>query len=294
MPEPLREVRSRASPHANRQRSVFTMLASGAMSTRLLEVENLTKIFTTNPVPWKKERIKVLSDVTLHVEPGETLAVVGESGSGKTTLCRIVLGLIPQTSGRVTYRNRVMEELSSSERRRLRREIQAVFQDPIASFNPRQQLRVALRTPLEVHRIGTPAERTALVAEVADRVGIQPRLLARYPHQMSGGQRQRLAIARSLVLKPSLLVLDEPVSSLDVSVQAQILNLLKQLQSDLGLTYLFVTHNLGVVRYVADRIAVMYQGEVVEFGTAMEVLSAPKHAYTRALLNAVPRVRSGK
>lgn len=268
------------------------MLVAGdpIVSDHLIDVSSLTKQFSTGPLPWKREHVNALTGVDLTVDEGETLAVVGESGSGKSTLCRVLLGLTEPTSGRVRYKSHDLVKLKGSHRKVIRREIQAVFQDPSSSFNPRHSLRSALTAPLEVHSIGDRRERMRLVDEATERVGIDTRLLGRFPHQVSGGQLQRLSIARALVLRPSVVLLDEPVSSLDVSMQAQVLNLLRDLQKDLGLTYLFVSHNLAVVRYVGTRVAVMHHGRIVESGTVEEVFLAPADAYTRSLLAAVPRL----
>ncbi len=263
------------------------------MTQTILRVDSVTKRFVTGNVPWAQRGVEALRGVTLEVGRGETLAVVGESGSGKSTLCRIILGLTAPSSGRISFDGHDFGVLRPGEIRRLRRDIQAVFQDPVSSFNPRSSLGYSLTAPLEVQGIGTRSERKDQVTQAAVRVGIDPGLLDRYPHQVSGGQLQRLAIARALMLGPSLVVLDEPVSSLDVSVQAQVLNLLRRLQRELGLTYVFVTHNLSVVRYIANRVAVMWQGRVVEMATADEVLGNPTNAYTKTLLGSVPRIDYG-
>jgi ABC-type glutathione transport system ATPase component len=258
----------------------------------LIRVEGLTKSFETGALPWRRVRVTALAGVDFEVMEGETLAVVGESGSGKSTVCRVLLGLTRPSSGLVTYKGRDLIRMRRSERKSVRREIQGVFQDPSSSFNPRRSLRAALAAPLEVHSVGNDHERNRLVELATERVGIDVSLLDRLPHQVSGGQRQRLAIARALVLRPSIVLLDEPVSSLDVSVQAQVLNLLRTLQSELGLTYVFVSHNLAVVRYLADRVAVMREGRIVEIGEAAQVFGNPRDGYTRLLLAAVPSLTS--
>jgi len=214
---------------------------------------------------------------------------VGESGSGKSTLCRIVLRLTRPTTGQIIFDGHDIWTLSTGEMRRVRRQMQAVFQDTSSTFNPRQTVRTALLAPLEVHRIGTKRSRETLVEEALHHVGLDASFLGRHPHSLSGGQRQRVAIARAIILRPSLIVADEPTSALDVSVQAMILNLFKQIQHELGLTYLFVSHNLGVIRYVSNYVAVMYLGRIVEVGPAVQVFSSPQHPYTRALLEAIPQ-----
>jgi ABC-type glutathione transport system ATPase component len=260
------------------------------MKEPMIAVRGLGKTFASGVLPWRQMRVHALVGVDFDVNEGETLAIVGESGSGKSTVCRILLGLTDPSSGTVRYKNHDLSRLRGTEQRLVRREIQAVFQDPSTSFNPRHSLRAALAAPLEVHSVGDRRERHRLVNEASERVGIDTRLLDRLPHQISGGQRQRLAIARALVLGPSVVLLDEPVSSLDVSIQAQILNLLRGLQKELRLTYVFVSHNLAVVRYIATRVTVMRDGRVVEEGSVDEIFSRPVDPYTRLLLAAVPRL----
>ena len=225
--------------------------------------------------------------VDLDVLPGETMGIVGESGSGKSTLLR----LMRPSSGRVLFEGRDVHRLRGRDLRALRRRMQIVFQDPTSSFNPRQSVGATLAAPLEVHGVGTRASRKRLVGETLELVGLDPVFAPRYPHQLSGGQRQRVAIARAIILRPALVLADEPTSALDVSVQAQILNLFKRMKRELGLTYVFVSHNLGVVRYVSDRVSVMRLGRIVESGPAEEIFTRPRHAYTRELLAAVPEMR---
>ncbi|MGH3242728.1 MAG: ABC transporter ATP-binding protein [Spirillospora sp.] len=220
----------------------------------------------------------------LRIEPGEIHALVGESGSGKTTLARCVLGLIPPTAGEISVDGRPLAGLSRAELRRLRRRVQIVFQNPYAALNPRMTVRRLVAEPLRVAGRGEDESAAAL-----ERVGLPADLLGRYPHELSGGQCQRVAIARALAVGPALLVLDEPTSALDVSVQAQILNLLLDLRAESGLAYLFISHDLGVVRHLADRVSDMYRGEIVETGPARDVLDASEHPYTRRLLDSVPR-----
>ena len=264
------------------------MLADMTGDETLLEWENVSVAFRSKQRGGGARVVPALSDVSIQVAPGETLGVVGESGCGKSTLCRVALGLVRPTAGSVRYAGTDIGSSDGTSRRRLRRDVQAVFQDSMTAFNPRSRLRSALLAPLEVHHVGDGPRRLRLIEETIDSVGLDVDMLDRYPHQISGGQRQRIAIARALLLGPKLLILDEPVSSLDVAIQAQVLNLLRQLQRDLALTYVFVSHNLGVVRHLSDRVAVMYLGEVVEIGTTREVFESPQHPYTRALLDAIP------
>ncbi|MDV6011297.1 ABC transporter ATP-binding protein [Haloechinothrix sp. LS1_15] len=233
--------------------------------------------------------VRAVDGVSLSVERGTTYGLVGESGCGKTTLGRAVLRLVDVTSGRVTFDGTDLDGLSTERMRRLRRRMQMVFQDPLGSLDPRQNVESLLTEGLEVHGIGTDrAQRRAVITETLERVGLSARALSRYPHEFSGGQRQRIGIARALVLEPDLIICDEPVSALDVSVQAQVLNLLAELQSDFGLTYLVIAHDLAVVRHVSDVIGVMYLGGLVEEAGSNELYTEPLHPYTRSLLSAVP------
>ncbi len=259
------------------------------MADPLLQVQAVSKTFGFGGVFWTRRWLQALDQVDLEIQRGQTLGIVGETGSGKSTVCRIVLGLIRPTAGRVIFDGRDLTLLPASEMRRVRRQMQAVFQDTASAFNPRQTVQAALLAPLEVHRVGSRGSRLTLVEEALHHVGLDTSFLGRHPHTLSGGQRQRVAIARAIILRPSLVVADEPTSALDVSVQARILNLFKEIQRELRLTYLFVSHNLGVIRYVSDVVAVMYLGRVVEVGPVDQVFSAPQHPYTRALLEAIPR-----
>ena len=232
--------------------------------------------------------VQAVDGLDFTIQAGETLGLVGESGCGKSTTGRLLLRLIEPTRGRIWFRGRDMLALRGGEIRDLRRQMQIVFQDPYSSLNPRMTIAQTLSDPLIIHRIGNRSERTEKVRRVLSAVGLREEHLDRFPHAFSGGQRQRIGIARALVLDPAFIVCDEPVSSLDVSIQAQIINLLKQLQQELGLTYLFISHDLSVVKHMADRIAVMYRGRIVELADKRSLYAAPLHPYTRALLSAIP------
>ena len=251
----------------------------------VLEVRHLTRVFEIGK-SWLKhgKPLRAVDDVSLTVRRGEVLAIVGESGCGKTTLSRLMLGLQQPNGGDI----RVLgEPLVGVDRKAFARRVQPVFQDPYSSLNPRKTIGEIIGDPLIIHNIGTPPERAARVESVMEQVGLPRRLVNSYPSQMSGGQRQRVAIARALVMKPEVLICDEPTSALDVSVQAQILNLLQDLREELNLTYIFISHDLSVVEYMADYVAVMYLGRFVEIGPAKRVLSEPKHPYTQALLESI-------
>ena len=229
-----------------------------------------------------------MNDVTFAIDEGETFGLVGESGSGKTTTGRCILRLIEPTSGEVRFKGEDVLGFSRSRMRQARRDMQIVFQDPYSSLNPRMRVGAIVEEPLIIHGIGSKAERRARVAELFDLVGLDAAQLTRYPHQFSGGQRQRIGLARALALNPSLIIADEPVSALDVSVQAQVINLLMDLQERLKLTYLFIAHDLRLVRHICSRVAVMYLGRIVEMGPTERLFEAPAHPYTRALLSAIP------
>jgi oligopeptide/dipeptide ABC transporter ATP-binding protein len=255
----------------------------------LLEVRHLTKEFTRKQGLFGKGTpVRAVDDVSFTIDKGETFGLVGESGSGKTTTGRCILRLIEPTSGQVLFDARDVLALSRTELRRARRDMQIVFQDPYSSLNPRMRVADIVEEPLIIHKLGSKAERRARVKELFALVGLNPDHLARYPHEFSGGQRQRIGIARALALKPKLIVADEPVSALDVSIQAQIINLLEELQQKLGLTYLFIAHDLAVVRHISDRVIVMYLGKAMEIADRDTLYSDPLHPYTRALLDAVP------
>ncbi len=238
--------------------------------------------------------LRAVDGVDLEVLPGETLGVVGESGCGKSTLGRVMLGLLPPTAGEVSFDGRDINQMRGSERKALRRDMQIVFQDPVGSLDPRMTVRQTVGEGLVIHGKVSRKERDLRVSEMLGRVGLDSSSLARYPHEFSGGQRQRVGIARALILRPRFLVADEPVSALDVSVQSQVLNLLVELKQELNLTYLFIAHNLAVVGYISDRVAVMYLGKVVELAPSSALYDRPLHPYTQALLSAVPQFRSAR
>ncbi len=257
----------------------------------LLEVRGLVKDFASGGLLGGARRVvRAVDDVSFEVAAGETLGVVGESGSGKTTLGKLVLGLLPATAGTVSFAGRDVLSSRGDALVALRREMQVVFQDPTSALNPRLTVGDAVREPLAVHRIVPPSEREDRLRSLFRRVGLQDEHLARFPHELSGGQRQRVVIARALALSPRFVVCDEPVAALDVSVQAQVVNLLRDLSDELGLAYLFVAHDLSVVRVVSQRIAVMYLGRVVELAQTEALHASPLHPYTQALLAAVPSV----
>ena len=255
----------------------------------LVEVSHLVKHFVRDAGLFRKGTlVKAVDDVSFTIEEGETFGLVGESGSGKTTTGRCMLRLIDPTSGEVRVRGENVLAFSRRRLREARREMQIVFQDPYSSLNPRMRAREIVEEPLIIHRLGDRRARRDRVAELFHLVGLDPTHLDRYPHQFSGGQRQRIGLARALALNPSFVILDEPVSALDVSVQAQVVNLLMDLQQQLKLTYLFIAHDLRLVEHICSRVAVMYLGRLVEIGPAASLFAAPQHAYTRALLSAIP------
>ena len=255
----------------------------------LVDVCGLTKNFARpGPLFGRGSLVRAVDDVSFSIERGETLGLVGESGSGKTTAGRCVLRLIEPTAGTVRYDGTDVLSLSSGDLRRLRRHMQIVFQDPYSSLNPRMKAGDIVEEPLVVHRLGTREQRRARVRELFDLVGLDPAFVSRPPAEFSGGQRQRIGIARALALNPSFVVADEPVSALDASVQAQVVNLFADLQRKLGLTYLFITHDLRLVERICTRVAVMYAGRIVEMGAAGAIFRTPQHPYTKALLSAIP------
>jgi ABC-type oligopeptide transport system ATPase subunit len=255
----------------------------------LVQVSHLVKRFVRGRGLFRAGTIvRAVDDVSFNIEEGETFGLVGESGSGKTTTGRCMLRLIEPTSGSVVFRGEDVLAFSASRLRAARRDMQIVFQDPYSSLNPRMRARQIVEEPLVIHQLGDRAARRERVAELFRLVGLDPAHLERYPHQFSGGQRQRIGLARALALHPSFLVLDEPVSALDVSVQAQVVGLLMELQRQLHLTYLFIAHDLKLVEHICTRVAVMYLGKIVEIGPAVSLFGSPQHPYTKALLSAVP------
>jgi oligopeptide transport system ATP-binding protein len=234
--------------------------------------------------------IKAVDGITLHVQRGEVLGLVGESGCGKSTLARTIMQLVPTTAGTVLLEGRNLTAASAAELLVARRDLQMIFQDPFASLNPRLTVYATLAEPLLVHRVVPPEQVRARVVALAEKVGLSSQVLGKYPHEFSGGQRQRIAIARALALEPKVIIADEPVSALDVSIQAQILNLLAQLCREMNLTLIFIAHDLSVVKHISDRIAVMYLGKIVELGPATDVMERPRHPYTQALVSAIPHL----
>ncbi len=251
----------------------------------LVNIKNLVKHF---PVDNSDDAVKAVDGVSFDILAGETLGLVGESGCGKSTVGRCILRLIEPTSGEVWFDNKDVIALNKHDLRPLRREMQIIFQDPYASLNPRLSILSIISEPLVIHKIGNKSEQKDRVAELLKKVGLDPEYMYRYPHEFSGGQRQRLGVARALALNPKLIIADEPVSALDVSVQAQVVNLLQDLQAEFGLTYLFISHGLAVVEHISNRVAVMYLGKIVEIATAQELYENPQHPYTKALLSAIP------
>ncbi|QTC41900.1 dipeptide ABC transporter ATP-binding protein [Bacillus sp. V3] len=260
------------------------------MTEPLLKVENLKKHFpiTGGILGRPVSSVKAVDGVSFTVNKGETLGIVGESGCGKSTTGRMLMRLIDPSEGKVTFEDRELTSLSNSEMRKIRREIQMVFQDPYASLNPRHTVEKILEEPLKVHGMGSAKERRKRVHELLNIVGLSSYHAKRYPHQFSGGQRQRIGIARALMTKPKLIIADEPVSALDVSIQSQVLNLMQDLQKEFELTYIFIAHDLGVVRHISDRVGVMYLGKMVELSDSENLYEKPLHPYTQALLSAVP------
>ena len=257
----------------------------------LVEVRNLTKVFASGETAFsaRKSEVRAVDDVSLEIHEGETLGLVGESGSGKSTLGRLILRLIEPTSGSVRFDGRDLLTAPHGELRTLRRNMQIIFQDPFGSLDPRMRVADLIAEPLVIHG-GAGNDRKATVAELLRIVGLDASAAPRYPHEFSGGQRQRIVIARALALRPKFIVCDEPVSALDVSVGAQIVNLLAQLQREFGLTYLFISHSMPVVRYLSTRIAVMYRGKILEVNSTEDITADPQHSYTRTLLSATPEI----
>ncbi len=251
----------------------------------LVEVRHLVKHF---PVENSDDVVQAVDDVSFEIVAGETLGLVGESGCGKSTVGRCLLRLHEPTRGEVLFEGKNIIGLPNNKMQALRREMQIIFQDPYASLNPRLSIRSIISEPLKIHGIGGKTEQNERVADLLQKVGLDPKYADRYPHEFSGGQRQRIGIARALALNPKLIICDEPVSALDVSVQAQVVNLLQDLQDEFGLTYLFISHGLAVVEHISDRVAVMYLGKIVEICDARELYETPLHPYTKALMSAIP------
>ncbi len=256
----------------------------------LVEVKNLVKYFPVRAGLLQRvvNQVKAVDDVSFIVKKGETLGMVGESGCGKTTIGRTMLRLVEPTSGSVNFEGKDVFTLPPRELKVVRRDMQIIFQDPYASLDPRVPIGESVMEGLHIHKIGTPKERVDIMMTTLKKVGLEDYHARRYPHEFSGGQRQRIGIARALALRPSFIICDEPVSALDVSIQSQVLNILKDLQSEFGLTYLFIAHNLSVVEHVSDRVAVMYLGKIVELTTREELFRNPLHPYTKALMSAIP------
>jgi oligopeptide transport system ATP-binding protein len=266
-------------------------VAAGSGDDTILEVRNLRKYFPiTKGFIFQRQvgAVKAVDDISFFIRKGETLGLVGESGCGKTTTGRVILRLMEPSAGEAYFEGRNIFSLSKEDLRRMRRNMQIIFQDPYSSLNPRMTVGDIIGEPLEIHNLARGKEKVRRVQELLEVVGLSPYHANRYPHEFSGGQRQRIGIARALAVNPKLIICDEPVSALDVSIQAQVLNLLEELQKEFGLTYLFIAHDLSVVKHISDRIAVMYLGKIVEIATADELFANPQHPYTEALLSAVP------
>ena len=281
------------SPASSSNLGASTTTQAPGANSALVRVENLSKEFpagTTGIIGGTRLTVKAVQNVNVEISPGETLGLVGESGSGKSTLGRLILKLLEPTEGKVLFDGRDLSTLGRAELRALRREMQLVFQDPYASLNPRMRVRSIVGEGIEIHKLARGREKENRIVELLNMVGMGADAMDRFPHEFSGGQRQRIGIARALAVNPRFLVLDEPVSALDVSIQAQIINLLQDLQEKLNLTYLFIAHDLRVVEHISNRVAIMYLGKIVEIASRDEIYLRPHHPYTRALLSAIPTV----
>jgi peptide/nickel transport system ATP-binding protein len=259
--------------------------------TPLLSAEKLVKEFPVRGgMLGEKRLLTAVAGIDLELYPGETLGLAGESGCGKSTVARLLTGLIPATQGAIRYGNKELSQMNAAELAGFRKDVQMIFQDPFSSLNPRMRVSEIIAEPLAIHRIGSAGERRDRVAWLMERVGLSAGQLSRFPHEFSGGQRQRIGIARALAVSPKLIIADEPVSALDLSIQAQIINLLQEVKAELGLSFLFITHDLSVLRHLSDRIAIMYLGRIVETGSRDDVLNGQLHPYTEALLSAIPSI----
>lgn len=265
------------------------------MTEPLLQVRHLKKSFTVESGPFghRSQSLQAVNDVSLDIYPGETLGLVGESGCGKSTTGRLLLRLIEADEGEIRFRGENLMQLSAARMRQMRRELQMIFQDPVSSLNPRMRVADIVGEPLVIHGLARGAALRQEVETLLEKVGLAAEHADRYPHEFSGGQRQRIGIARALAVKPSLIICDEPVSALDLSIQAQVINLLQELQEEFRLTYLFIAHDLAVVKHISDRVAVMYLGRIVELAGAEDLYRRPRHPYSEALLNAVPPLEPG-